>query len=241
VLLGTCEAPITEEEFCMLVSKYDINEDGFISDTELLAHVRRSRCACACCVCALCTTVCVCVCVMQLEHLCGKPSTHITSRMWNQPTRSRYQSPYPPEMPMFVPRPSSPAIADSLLSTSRQDVGTPEVVRTIVLSGSAQGKSRHRSPHRRGVSGAEENGGEETRRLVYATPDQMRKALKGWGMTLDEEQVVAFLRRFDVHDDGNIDFSTFGVMVAEMLCPGEAAFLSPSSYEVAVPNFDVLS
>ena len=40
LLLASCEAPITEEEFCMLVDKYDINEDGAISDTELLAHVR---------------------------------------------------------------------------------------------------------------------------------------------------------------------------------------------------------
>jgi hypothetical protein len=43
LLLAACEAPITEEEFCMLVDKYDVNEDRFISDTELLAHVRSVR------------------------------------------------------------------------------------------------------------------------------------------------------------------------------------------------------
>ena len=40
LMLAACEAPITEEEFCMLVDKYDVNEDRFISDTELLSHVR---------------------------------------------------------------------------------------------------------------------------------------------------------------------------------------------------------
>ncbi len=38
-MLYSCGAPITEEEFCMLVDKYDVNGDGSITDTELLAQV----------------------------------------------------------------------------------------------------------------------------------------------------------------------------------------------------------
>lgn len=39
-MLYSCGAPITEEEFCMLVDKFDVNGDGCISDTELLGQVR---------------------------------------------------------------------------------------------------------------------------------------------------------------------------------------------------------
>jgi hypothetical protein len=38
-MLYTCNAPITEEEFSMLVDKYDVNGDGFVTDTELLGQV----------------------------------------------------------------------------------------------------------------------------------------------------------------------------------------------------------
>lgn len=38
-MLHTCGALITEEEFSMLVDKFDVNGDGCISDTELLSQV----------------------------------------------------------------------------------------------------------------------------------------------------------------------------------------------------------
>ena len=58
-------------------------------------------------------------------------------------------------------------------------------------------------------------------RHVFVSPDSLRKALKGWGLTLDEEGVFAFLNRFDLHDDGRIDFTGFSVFLAELLQPGE--------------------
>ena len=67
-----------------------------------------------------------------------------------------------------------------------------------------------------------EGEGGETReeRHVFVSPDSLRKALKGWGMTLDEESVFAFLKRFDVADDGRVDFTAFSVLLAEIMQPG---------------------
>ena len=161
----------------MLVDKYDVNEDGAISDTELLSQVSVSPLALCCgrvgagleawatdssgglssctaladrmCVAAY---VCRCVCpVAQLEHLCSHEITHVTSRTWSQPSRVRYQSQYPPELPMHVPRPESPEqrrVRVSEAPSSRERAMSPEVVRTVVISAVAQPKrdrSRSRS------------------------------------------------------------------------------------------------
>ena len=131
-LLASCGTKLTEEEFCMLVDKYDVNEDGAISDTELLSQVSvgplalcrgRGRAggvgyrlqwrlsSCTALADRMCVAAYVCRCVCpgeQLEHLCSHEITHVTSRTWSQPSRVRYQSQYPPELPMHVPRPESP-------------------------------------------------------------------------------------------------------------------------------------
>jgi hypothetical protein len=60
-------------------------------------------------------------------------------------------------------------------------------------------------------------------RHVFVSADSLRKALKGWGLTLDEAGVFAFLNRFDLHDDGRIDFTGFSVLLAELLQPGKEA------------------
>ncbi len=58
---------------------------------------------------------------------------------------------------------------------------------------------------------------------MFVSADSLRKALKGWGLTLDEAGVFAFLNRFDLHDDGRIDFTGFSVLLAELLQPGKEA------------------
>ena len=159
----------------MLVDKYDVNEDGAISDTELLSQVsvgplalcrgrgraggvgyrlqwRLSSCTALADRMCVAAYVCRCVCpVAQLEHLCSHEITHVTSRTWSQPSRVRYQSQYPPELPMHVPRPESPEqrrVRVSEAPSSRERAMSPEVVRTVVISAVAQPKrdrSRSRS------------------------------------------------------------------------------------------------
>jgi hypothetical protein len=158
----------------MLVDKYDVNEDRFISDTELLSHVRvpyprnfplpqpsppapfpagywpmgfcmLSRRSCSTKRRFLWMHAPPSPPLGQLEHLCMDHVTHVTSRMWSQPVRARFQSPYPPELPMHVPAASPAAAAHSsgpsAAPASRDRAMSPEVVRTVVIS--ATGHSRH--------------------------------------------------------------------------------------------------
>ncbi len=151
----------------MLVDKYDVNEDAAISDTELLAHVRTGIHCKLIAICLLFSAfpptleaspqhsrVCSPRIATQLEHMCMEDVTHVTSRKWSQPTRVRYQSQYPPELPMHVPRPGSPEqrrvaqLSTTESPSSRERAMSPEVVRTVVISATGQPKrdrSRSRS------------------------------------------------------------------------------------------------
>ena len=70
-------------------------------------------------------------------------------------------------------------------------------------------------------------GGDTKEKHVWVSADSLRKALKGWGLTLDEENVFAFLKRFDENDDGCINFTSFCVLLAEVMQPGSLSSYLP--------------
>jgi hypothetical protein len=85
-----------------------------------------------------------------------EPVSHVTSRMWSQPARTRFQSDYPPELPMHVPPAPSPSAAGEAASPSgavpspheRAMSPTAEVVRTVVITASGHSKREGRSKSR---------------------------------------------------------------------------------------------